>query len=142
MSDKNFEAWGTIDLPRDKEGRFVPPTVRRLYYRDGAPYEVKWLCLSPKEVRISDGPIIVAWRAVLDGIDETVPLKQLCLEQPDSWEALERDADVDPLDYCAMNGVKVSTGHTPYSRFARDLVRRAKALAGADGKGGEARGDE
>lgn len=41
MSDKNFEAWGTIDLPRDKEGRFVPPTVRRLYYRDGAPYEVK-----------------------------------------------------------------------------------------------------
>lgn len=73
MSDKNFEAWGTIDLPRDKEGRFVPPTVRRLYYRDGAPHEVKWLCLSPMEVRISDGPAIVAWRAVLDGIDETVP---------------------------------------------------------------------
>ena len=41
-----------------------------------------------------------------------------------------------------MNGVKVSTGHTPYSRFARDLVRRAKALAGADGKGGEVGDDE
>lgn len=59
---------------------------------------------------------------------------QLTHERPvaDSWERLEEDATMPPGDYCDLRGV-VRTDTTIASSvegMARDLVRRAKALAG------------
>ena len=51
-------------------------------------------------------------------------------ERPDSWEWLEDDiANVPCSDYCDLHGIDHSD--TSYERaMARDLVRRAKKLAG------------
>ena len=53
-------------------------------------------------------------------------------ERPDSWERLEEDASLDPFDYCVGRGVAdMGADHLEDARvMARDLVRRAKALAG------------
>ena len=56
-------------------------------------------------------------------------------EPPDSWERLEDDATIDPHAYCVGNGLfGAQDEHDPAfpasELMARDLVRRAKALAG------------
>ena len=58
---------------------------------------------------------------------------QLIHERPDSWERLEEDATIDPRAYCSKHRLYID----PYDgdsapateKFARDLVRRARALA-------------
>lgn len=56
-------------------------------------------------------------------------------ESQDSWERIEEDAAMQPYAYCVGNGLfeecdEIET--TPTNElFARDLVRRCKALAGA-----------
>ena len=55
----------------------------------------------------------------------------------DSWERLEEDAGKQPYDYCTERDLyKDGDEYTPTTptneRFARDLVRRAKALAGIE----------
>ena len=81
--------------------------------------------------------------------DELIPIKccsemgstvslhpsQLTHERPDSWERLEEDAGKSPCDYFGFDGDE-TCGKCPASAknceqtMARDLVRRAKALAG------------
>lgn len=59
---------------------------------------------------------------------------RLSHERPDSWERLEQDAKGGPTGYARdILGVNVRTTTTSedYEAFARDLVRRAKALAKA-----------
>lgn len=61
--------------------------------------------------------------------------------RPDSWERLEYDAMMIPASYCDARGLaQNSSGQV--SAMCLDIVRRARALAGVGGKGGEARGDE
>ena len=50
-------------------------------------------------------------------------------EQPDSWERLERDAGKNPFDYCKDVGYRLDTCENSEAYKARDLVRRARALA-------------
>ena len=58
---------------------------------------------------------------------------ELTHERPDSWERLEEDATIDPRSYCSKHRLYID----PYDgdsapateKFARDLVRRARALA-------------
>lgn len=61
---------------------------------------------------------------------------QLTHERPDSWERLEEDASLDPFDYCVGRGVAdMGADHLEDARvMARDLVRRARALAERDAK--------
>ena len=58
-------------------------------------------------------------------------------ERPDSWERLEDDAAMQPYAYCVGNGLLGARDEdeemTPTNElFARDLVRRAKKLAGVE----------
>ena len=62
---------------------------------------------------------------------------QLTHERPDSWERLEEDASKQPYGYCVEHGLFIDPYDggctTPTNElFARDLVRRAKALAERD----------
>lgn len=60
--------------------------------------------------------------------------EKLTHERPDSWERLEQDAKGGPTGYARdILGVNVRTTTTSedYEAFARDIVRRAKALAKA-----------
>lgn len=58
----------------------------------------------------------------------TFPNK-LTHEPPDSWERLEDDATKPPYAYCVEHGLDDDSLPTN-EKFARDLVRRAKDLAG------------
>lgn len=53
-------------------------------------------------------------------------------ERPDSWERLEVDAGKNPYDYCEDVGHRLDTFENSGIYKARDLVRRAKALAGVE----------
>lgn len=55
---------------------------------------------------------------------------QLTHERPDSWERLEEDATKNPFDYCKDVGHRLDTCENSEAYKARDLVRRARALAG------------
>ena len=67
-------------------------------------------------------------RCAANGLTHTKP------EPPDTWERIEEDAAMQPYAYCVGNGLfgecdEIET--TPTNElFARDLVRRCKALAG------------
>lgn len=52
-------------------------------------------------------------------------------EQPDSWEQLEKDAILNPYDYCCIRGISIENGLV-WKLKAKALIRRAKALAGVD----------
>ena len=58
-------------------------------------------------------------------------------EPPDSWEKLEEDASVGAQDYCA-NWLGIDIRKTLTSdddrAFAKDIIRRAKKLAGIEGE--------
>ena len=57
---------------------------------------------------------------------------QLTHERPvaDTWERLEDDATVSSATYCERMGIVDDGGYSPGELMARDLVRRAKKLAG------------
>ena len=50
-------------------------------------------------------------------------------ERPDSWERIEEDAGKNPFDYCKDVGHRLDTCENSEAYKARDIVRRAKALA-------------
>ena len=54
---------------------------------------------------------------------------ELTHERPDSWERLEDDATLPAATYCERMGIEVDEGYSFVEPMARDLVRRAKALA-------------
>ena len=54
---------------------------------------------------------------------------QLIHERPDSWERLDDDAGKNPFDYCKHVGHRLDTCEDSEAYKARDLVRRARALA-------------
>lgn len=70
--------------------------------------------------------------AVIDfaGIEQRVSGTLLTHEQTDSWERLEEDAGKNPFDYCKDVGHRLDTCENSEAYKARDLVRRAKKLAG------------
>ena len=52
-------------------------------------------------------------------------------KKPDSWEQLEEDVMLTPYYYCDRRDIKAEIGFASESK-AKDVVRRAKALAGGD----------
>ena len=57
---------------------------------------------------------------------------QLTHERPESWERLEDDATMPAATYCERMGIEVEEGYSFVEPMARDLVRRAKKLAGVE----------
>ena len=109
---------------------------------DGKPLregETAWLTTSGREIRVDkiehrpDG--FYALELFADGSKRhSAPVSILAHERPDSWERLEEDAGKSPCDYFGFDEDE-TCGKCPASAknceqtMARDLVRRAKALA-------------
>ena len=64
------------------------------------------------------------------GLDYEIMPRNLTHECPESWERLEEDAGKNPFDYCKDVGHRLDTCENSEAYKARDIVRRAKALAG------------
>lgn len=138
---------GSLAVPLDRDGREVPATVETMYEDDGTARKVRYLLVDTNAVRDSaDGryePTQKCWGVYLEGggAHSARRLRELHLVRPDSWERLEYDAMMIPASYCDARGL-AQNSFGQVSAMCLDIVRRARALAGVGGKGGEARGDE
>lgn len=77
----------------------------------------------------------VACRRTDDIVTHMFKPSQLTHQRPDSWERLEEDAEKNPCDYFGFDweetcGKCPASGKNCEQTMARDLVRRAKKLAG------------
>lgn len=121
--------YDNVPAPVDANGREVPLDTRALVF-DGKVFGVGGLQYRNVEC---------AWVADLVGFASKVPLDSCTL--PDSWERLEKDSrsglceyfgmgDAEDCKGCPACGDRLSTGCS--SVMARDIIRRAKALAGVE----------
>ena len=83
--------------------------------------------------KITDELIPVKCRSEMGSTVSLHP-SQLTHERPDSWERLEEDAEKDPCGYFGFDGEETcgkcpASGKNCEQTMARDLVRRARALA-------------
>ena len=119
--------YDSIPAPTDANGREVPLDTRELVF-DGERRDV---------LRIAYSAAIGRWVADLANTDEH-PFLTNCT-MPDSWEQLEKDAvnglceyfgmgDAEDCKGCPAYGDRLSTSCN--SVMARDIISRAKALAG------------
>lgn len=121
-----------VPAPVDSNGRDVPLDTKELVYK-GERREV---------LRIAYSVAIGRWVADLANTDlantDEHPFLTHCT-LPDSWERLDEDAakglcgyfgmdDAPECKGCPAYGVRLSTGCS--SVMTRDIIRRAKALAG------------
>ncbi len=128
--------YDNIPFPVDADGRVVPLDTKVLYDANGNKVDITsftfrcdahgcwayWEVFSP-DVRGEDGMLYV------DGLH---------LAPPDSWERLERDTAKDPCGYFdkKRDGGDRCLGCPAYESeacatvMAKDVIRRAKALAG------------
>lgn len=111
-----------IKLPIGKDGLGIKPG-QTLYGEDG------------KAWRIDAVGIYFVW----SGLAKRETAKRLRPEwlthtEPDSWSKLMRDAAMQPFSYCVAHDLLSEEAPTN-EKFARDLVRRAMALAVANKKG-------
>lgn len=115
-------------VPVDADGNVVPLTTVVMYDDDG------------KEVRVSRFSLTNdgfeqnrwTWNArVMTGF--IVNLDDLRLHCPDSWEQLEKDAELAPRDYLQGRGMNPDKTDR-IKTITTDIVRRARALAERDGK--------
>lgn len=124
--------YDNISAPVDANGCEVPLGTRELVF-DGKVFEVGGLAYRNAEC---------AWVADLVGFASKVHLTHCTM--PDSWERLEEDASNGLCEYFGMGDAEDCKGCPAYgdrfsipcsSAMARDIIRRAKALAGvADGE--------
>lgn len=110
----------SVPAPMDANGTVVPLDTKELVYR-GETREVCEFCYRPNTSMLGD------WFVGFVGVI-VHPLLRVCT-MPDSWESLEEDARKAPRDYIEGRGITVgSDGRV--AAMAKDLVRRARALAG------------
>ena len=122
--------YDNVPAPTDANGRVVPLDTRELVF-DGKVFGVGGLAYRIVEC---------SWVADLVGFASKVPLSACTL--PDSWEKLEKDAANDPCAYFGMDRTcsckwcpaksDVDNLLMCHVVMTRDLVRRAKALAGVE----------
>lgn len=120
--------YDNIPTPVDKNGSVVPLDTRELVFM-GERREVFCYEYIPDNKR---------W--FVQFVDSRVPSEVYKCSLPDSWERLEQDAVKDPCEYFGMdrtsncNECPAKSSETDtdvcYRTMTRDLVRRAKALAG------------
>ena len=112
---------------------------RIAYGTRGRKYRVTELCeYEPSIVHaqaIDDGELGDEFIAANTGLNSyQLDASKLTHERPESWERLEEDAGKDPCDYFGFDGEETcgkcpASGKNCEQTMARDLVRRARALA-------------
>lgn len=117
-----------VPAPVDANGREVPLDTKELMLDDGKVFKVGGIAYRNVEC---------AWVADLVGFASKVPLNYCTL--PDSWERLEDDAAKGLCGYFGMDDAPDCKGCPAYEdrlscdcniKMTRDIIRRAKALAG------------
>lgn len=81
--------------------------------------------------KITDELIPIKCRSEMGSTASLCP-SQLTHERPESWGRLEDDATMPAAIYCERMGIEVEEGCSFVEPMARDLVRRAKKLAGVE----------
>lgn len=120
-----------VPAPVDADGEVVPLTTVVMYGDDGEEARISRFSLT------NDGfeQNRQVWSArVMTGF--IVNLEDLHLHRPDSWERLEKDAELAPRDYLQERGMNPDKTDR-IKTITTDIVKRAKALAERDGKGAE-----
>lgn len=108
--------YDSVPVPMDANGSVVPLDTNELAYRG----DVRETCAFSYSTRHG------CWGVVFENGD-SISLNACTML--DSWERLEEDARMTPREYTEKRVVTVgSDGRV--AAMARDLVRRAKALAG------------
>lgn len=97
-----------------------------LYLTDGFIIKLKCVGFS------NDGLVKVTnWGSSEGWVPILVEANELTHKKPDSWEQFEKDAILNPYDYCCIRDISIENGLASKLK-AKDLIRRAKALAGID----------
>lgn len=97
-----------------------------LYLTDGFIIKLKCVGFS------NDGLVKVTnWGSSEGWVPILVEANELTHKKPDSWEQLEKDAIFDPYDYCRRRDISTK-GRIASVLKTKDIIRRAKALAGVD----------
>lgn len=122
-------------------GERVKRPAPKVLGADGVPIEVSdtvYCDDDPEQLTVDSfddpGCVYVTLAKNPSGMLYTIEPSRLTHERPDSWERIEEDAKGGPTEYARdILGVNVRTTTTSedYEAFARDIVRRAKALAKA-----------
>lgn len=94
-----------------------------LYLTDGFIIKLKCVGFS------NDGLVKVTnWGSSEGWVPILVEANELTHKKPDSWEQLEKDAILNPYNYCCLRNIDSEHGFASELK-AKDLIRRAKALA-------------
>ena len=125
-----------VELPKDAEGE--PIHIGDVLYSSGNECRVVSITVKADEacvgVHTDDGVFLPSVNPKYLSRENLEPLEP---EPPDSWEKLEEDASVGAQDYCA-NWLGIDIRKTLTSdddrAFAKDIIRRAKKLAGIEGE--------
>lgn len=133
---EGFEPDAYMRLPLDADG--VPIRIGdTVYVNGGSEFRVRSITVTSEGSAIGVNP--------LDSFCFCLSMKPERLshrapEPADSWEKLEEDASVGAQDYCA-NWLGIDVRKTLTSdddeAFAKDIIRRAKKLAGIEEQEGE-----
>lgn len=118
-SQQDIEAMGYEKLPVGKDGLPIRPG-ETLYGEDGKAWRIDAVGRFHAWAGLQKGEIVKRLRP--DWLTHTAP---------ESWTRLMDDAGMQPFAYCAAHGLLGEEAPTN-EKFARDLVRRAKKLAGVD----------
>lgn len=118
--------YDNVTAPTDANGEMVPLDTRELLF-DGKRSRVMFYLYGPTTRR---------WYVEFAGVGERPHLSDCTL--PDSWEQLEEDAMFGACHYFGMEHADVCDGCQSCPAYgddcapvmARDIIRRAKALAG------------
>ena len=122
MTDWSIGATGIMKLPVGKDGLCIGPG-QTVYGEDGKEWKVDAV-----------GKHFVWSGLAKGGTAKRLRPEWLTHTEPESWSKLMRDAAMQPFAYCATHDL-LSEEAPINEKFARDLVRRAMALAGANPKG-------
>ena len=121
-----------MKLPLDADG--VP-------IRIGDKMDVAGDCMTVLGYHLFNGELLLMMKKMESDIAIYTPkpsdVRHFKYAPPDSWEKLEEDASVGAQDYCA-NCLGIDIRKTLTSdddeAFAKDIIRRAKKLAGIEGE--------
>lgn len=125
-----------VPAPVDANGEVVPLTTRVMYDDDGEKFRIARFRF---DLASGASSTWLAEYAAINGLFPSRYVKNLHLTRPDSWERLEEDVKKNPCEYFGMpdEGCDVCPGKDSgcLNAYARDVIRRAKALAERDAKG-------
>lgn len=129
-------AWAEgVPAPVDADGEVVPLTTKVMYDDDGEKFRIARFRL---DLAPGASSTWVAEYAAISGLFPGRYVKNLHLARPDSWERLEADVKKNPCEYFGMpdEGCDVCPGKDSgcLDAYARDILRRAKAIAERDAK--------